>query len=57
MNGRMSIAPRRAQRVLGSDLDRLVQVGALNQVEAHHLVLRLGEGAVHDRQLAVAHAD
>lgn len=49
--------PAAGQRVLGNDFDCLVQVGALDQVEAHHLLLRIGEGAVRDRELAVAHSD
>src|SRR6267378_1298258 len=40
----------------GSDLDRLVQVARLDHVEAGKALLRLGEGAVGHRDLAVAHA-
>src|SRR5258706_13676983 len=38
------------------DLDRLVQVARLDHVEAREALLRLGEGPVGDRELAVAHA-
>ena len=44
-------------RVLGGDLDRLVEVGALEDVEADDPLARLGERAVGHEHLAAAHAD
>ena len=41
---------------LRRDLDRLVEVLAVDEVEAAHLLLGLGEGAVGRQDLAVAHA-
>jgi hypothetical protein len=44
-------------RVLGRHLDGLVEVGALQQVEAEHLLLRLRERAIGDQHVAAADAD
>src|ERR1700730_3993501 len=41
-------------RVLGRDLDRLVQIGALDHVVASDLLLGLGEWPIADQHLAVA---
>src|SRR4051794_12977611 len=43
--------------VLGGDLDGLVEVGALQHVEADDPLARLGEGAVGDQQLPLAAPD
>ena len=43
-------------RVLGGDLDRLVEVGALEDVEADDPLPGLGVGPVGDQQLALAAA-
>src|SRR4051812_42779247 len=39
------------------DLDRLVEIARLDHVEASEKFLRLGEGAVGHRYLAVAHSN
>src|SRR5689334_13165126 len=48
--------PHRSRRDLRGELDSLVQVTRLEQVKARELFLRLREGAVADREPAVAHA-
>jgi hypothetical protein len=45
MIARISTIAELGDRVLGGDLDRLVQVPAVDQVEAAHLLLGLGERA------------
>ena len=54
-NGRTSIDPERwRDRVLGRDLDGLVQVGAVDDVVAGDLLLGLGERPVAEQHLAAA---
>ena len=45
------------ERVLGRDLDRLVEILAVEHVVADHELLGLGEGAVRDQRLPAAHPD
>ena len=56
-----TVAPRSipyaGDRVLGGHLDRLVEVGALEDVVAGDVLLGLGERAVGEHDLAVADAD
>jgi hypothetical protein len=54
-NGRSSIIPAQAIGCFGRDLDGLVQVGALEDVEAGDLVLGLRVRAVGQQHLTVAH--
>jgi hypothetical protein len=51
-----STLPLPATRMLGSDVDRLVQVGGVDQVEPEELLLRLGERNIGDQHLVVPHA-
>ena len=52
MTGRTSTAPSQARRDLRGQLDRLVEIGALEQVEARQDLLRLGVRAVAGDHLA-----
>ena len=45
------------ERVLGRDLDRLVEILAVEHVVADHELLGLGEGAVRDQRLPAANPD
>src|SRR5438045_7513905 len=42
---------------LRRDLDRLVEIGGVDEIEAGELLLRLGKRSVGDRQCAVADAN
>ena len=50
------VRPEAGRRAEGP-LNRLVERAHLDEVEASHQLLRLGEGAVHDVALAIGYRD